>query len=93
MFNTFALNKRERRKRMPTNVINVRDLEEEDVKLLELLAERFRAKRRKTAERIASREDSFARSAGSWVGLVDGEELIRNIYADRLISTRPEVKL
>ncbi|MGC8491365.1 MAG: hypothetical protein ACP5SH_06485 [Syntrophobacteraceae bacterium] len=63
------------------------------MKLLELLAERFRAKRRKAAEKIAGREDSFARSAGSWAGLVDGEELIRNIYADRLISTRPEVKL
>ncbi len=32
-------------------------------------------------------------SAGGWKGLVDGEELKRNIYADRLISTRPEPKL
>lgn len=78
---------------MPTHVINVRDLEEEDVKLLESLAERFRAKRRKAAGKIATREDGFERSAGSWAGLVDGEELIRNIYAGRLISNRPEVKL
>ncbi len=78
---------------MPTNVINVRDLEQEDVKLLESLAERFRTKRRNVAEKITNREDGFERSAGSWVGLVDGEELIRNIYAGRLISNRPEVKL
>ena len=29
------------------------------------------------------------RSAGAWKGLVDAEKLIENIYADRLISTRP----
>ena len=79
---------------MPTNVINVRDLEEEDVKLLESLAERLRAKRRKAKGKpVGLKEDSFEKSAGSWAGLIDGEELIRNIYADRLISTRPEVKL
>jgi hypothetical protein len=79
---------------MPTNVINVRDLEEEDVKLLESLADRLGAKRRKAMGRTTEREkDGFERSAGSWAGLIDGEELIRNIYADRLISTRPEVKL
>lgn len=79
---------------MPANIINVRDLEEEDVKLLESLVERLRAKRR-TAERKVTKEeeDSFESSAGSWAGLVDGEELIRNLYSDRLISTRPEVKL
>ncbi|MFZ0931740.1 MAG: hypothetical protein WAN11_24295 [Syntrophobacteraceae bacterium] len=79
---------------MPTNVINVRDLEEEDVKLLESLAERLRAVRRKAKKKTAEgKEDSFERSAGSWAGLIDGEELIRNIYADRLISNRPEVRL
>ncbi|HEX3035546.1 MAG TPA: antitoxin family protein [Thermodesulfobacteriota bacterium] len=38
-------------------------------------------------------EDAFASSAGGWKGTVDAEELIKNIYADRLISTRPEAKL
>jgi predicted DNA-binding antitoxin AbrB/MazE fold protein len=33
------------------------------------------------------------RSAGGWKGLLDAEELKRNIYADRLISTRPEPRL
>ena len=37
--------------------------------------------------------DAFRRSAGAWKGLVDTETLIRNIYADRLISTRPVPKL
>jgi len=32
-------------------------------------------------------------SAGGWKGLMDAEELKRNIYADRLLSTRPEPKL
>ena len=32
-------------------------------------------------------------SAGGWKGLIEAEELQRNIYADRLISTRPEPKL
>ena len=33
------------------------------------------------------------RSAGAWKGLIDAEELKRNIYADRLIATRPEPRL
>lgn len=32
---------------------------------------------------------AFQRSAGQWKGTLDAEELIRNIYADRLVSTRP----
>jgi predicted DNA-binding antitoxin AbrB/MazE fold protein len=37
--------------------------------------------------------DAFRRSAGGWKGTIDAEELIKNIYADRLISTRPEPRL
>jgi len=33
--------------------------------------------------------DAFRRSAGGWQGTIDAEELKRNIYADRMISTRP----
>ena len=36
---------------------------------------------------------AFDRAAGSWKGLVDAEKLIEQIYADRLISTRPEPRL
>ncbi len=38
-------------------------------------------------------EDAFRESRGGWKGLIDCEELKRNIYEDRLIHTRPEVKL
>ena len=38
-------------------------------------------------------EDPLEVSFGGWKDLIDCEELKRNIYADRLISTRPEVKL
>ena len=37
--------------------------------------------------------DAFRRAFGRWKGTIDAEALIRNIYADRLISTRPEPKL
>ena len=33
--------------------------------------------------------EGLRRSAGKWKGLIDAERLIENIYADRLISTRP----
>lgn len=32
-------------------------------------------------------------TAGGWKGLIDAETLKRNIYTDRLIATRPEVRL
>ena len=38
-------------------------------------------------------EDGLNRSFGGWKGLIDAEEFLRNVYADRDISTRPEVKL
>jgi predicted DNA-binding antitoxin AbrB/MazE fold protein len=37
--------------------------------------------------------EAFRRAAGSWRGKVDADELIRGIYADRLISTRPTPEL
>jgi len=48
-----------------------------------------------TIHRIPSFADVEAsrRVAGSWKGKVDAERLIRNIYTDRLIMTRPEPKL
>ena len=33
------------------------------------------------------------RAIGGWKGLIDAEELKRQIYADRLIATRPEPRL
>jgi predicted DNA-binding antitoxin AbrB/MazE fold protein len=43
--------------------------------------------------RSADDFEAFRRAAGSWEGTIDAEELIRNIYADRLISTRREPRL
>ena len=37
--------------------------------------------------------EMFRRAAGAWKDTVDAEALIRNIYADRLIATRPEPRL
>jgi len=47
------------------------------------------------AERSAGKGliEALRASAGGWKGLIDAEELKRNIYTDRLIGTRPEPKL
>ncbi len=37
--------------------------------------------------------DALQVTAGGWKDTIDCEELIKNIYTDRLISTRLEVKL
>ena len=33
------------------------------------------------------------RAVGAWKGTHDPEELLRNIYSDRLVSSRPEPKI
>jgi len=38
-------------------------------------------------------EDPLRETSGSWRGLIDAESLKRDIYADRLIATRPPVAL
>jgi len=76
------------------NVIDARDLDEKDVELLEALAERLRERaRRKKAILAHEEKDGFERSAGGWKDLVDAEVLIENIYENRLVSTRSEVRL
>ena len=40
-----------------------------------------------------SMRDALKATAGAWKGLIDAEELKRNIYEDRLIDTRPAPKL
>jgi len=75
-------------------IIDVRGLDEKDVKLLESLAESLREKAKaKKAPGTTEEKDGFKRSAGSWKGLIDPEELINNIYSSRLVSTRTDVKL
>ena len=41
----------------------------------------------------AAVEDAFQSALGAWRGTHDPEELIRQIYADRLVNTRPEPRL
>ena len=40
-----------------------------------------------------SMREALKTTAGAWKGLIDAEELKRNIYEDRLIDTRPAPKL
>ena len=37
--------------------------------------------------------NAFRRAAGSWKGTIDADEFIKNIYEDRLRSTRPVPRL
>jgi len=37
--------------------------------------------------------DPLGETSGGWLGLIDAEGLKRDIYADRLIATRPPVAL
>lgn len=82
-----------------THFIEIHDLDEEDIKLLETLAERLRkkAKTRRTRQKGTTEsetpEDALTATAGAWKETIDCEELKRQIYEDRLISSRPEVRL
>lgn len=46
-----------------------------------------------TLEPSKSRTDWLSRTAGGWVGLVDGEKLKRDIDESRSLITRPEPRL
>ena len=41
----------------------------------------------------SKKRDALEATAGGWKGLIDAKKLKEDIYADRLISTRPEVEL
>lgn len=48
-----------------------------------------------TIVRVSSEKagDPFERAAGRWKGLIDGEEFLRDVYRDRLLSTRAGPRL
>ena len=46
-----------------------------------------------STEPAAIAGDPIRDTVGGWKGLIDADALKRNIYADRLITTRPDVKL
>jgi len=81
------------------NFIEIHGLDDEDISLLETLAERLRkkSKAKRTRRRKLSgpeiTEDVLTATAGAWKDTIDCEELKRRIYEDRLVSTRPEVRL
>ena len=48
---------------------------------------------KETSSKITKTIKSLRNSFGGWKGLINTEELKKNIYKDRLINTRPEPKL
>lgn len=80
--------------------IELEGLDEEDIVLLETLAERLRKKaktrqgraKKKSQRNLSVPEDVLSATAGAWKDTIDCEELKRRIYEDRL-SSRPEVRL
>ena len=46
-----------------------------------------------STESAALSGDPIRDTAGGWKDLIDADALKRNIYADRLVSTRPDVRL
>jgi len=42
------------------------------------------------SEPVVPAPDWLEKTAGAWVGLVDGEVLKRDIYASRLVAGRPQ---
>lgn len=42
---------------------------------------------------FSAKEGAFERAAGAWKGTLDTDKLIKDIYEDRLISTREEPKV
>jgi hypothetical protein len=61
----------------------------EDIAVLEPMP-RSRKPHRATPE---ERREAFRSAAGSWKGIVDGDKLIAEIYADRRRSNRPVPEL
>ncbi len=76
------------------NFIDLHGLDDENILLLETLAERLRKKagtkrtgRKKMAETdMPMPEDALAATAGAWKDSIDCEELKRRIYDNRLLS-------
>lgn len=46
-----------------------------------------------STEPAALLSDPIRDTAGGWKGIIDADALKRNIYADRLVATRPDISL
>jgi hypothetical protein len=80
------------------NFIEIDGLDDEDIKLLETLAKRLKKRTKakgalRKGSEAATAKDVLMATAGGWKDTIDCEELKRRIYEDRLLSTRPEVRL
>jgi hypothetical protein len=42
---------------------------------------------------LKTKEDVFERAAGAWKGTINAKKLIKDIYEDRLLSTRKKPAL
>jgi predicted DNA-binding protein len=63
---------------------------EEKVSMAEIIRRALEEKVPSETERTI---ETLRNSFGGWKGLIDAKELKRNIYEDRLVSTRLEPKL
>jgi hypothetical protein len=83
------ITKKERRETMKTLVLDVEGLGAREIEILRNLVSAL--KKQKISEEEADRR--FLSAAGRWKGKVNAEELIKNIYKDRLVLPRKEPKL
>ena len=70
----------------PLEEIEISEGEEITISIVEVPSRKTRKKRKSIVEALKA-------TAGGWKDLIDCDELKKNIYNDRLIFTRPEVKL
>lgn len=79
------------------NVVDLRELENEDAELVVRLVESLREKARKKKVRRASNKEQEAdvldETFGGWADTLDCEAFKRIIYESRIAGTRPETKL
>jgi predicted DNA-binding antitoxin AbrB/MazE fold protein len=69
----------------------IEPLEKVEIREGEIIKISILETRRKAMKKNFS--EALKRTAGGWKDLIDCEELKRNIYSDRLIATRSEVRL
>jgi hypothetical protein len=67
-------------------ITKLKDLPEDGKKEVLEYIDRLKNKKKEKTIRL------LKRTSGAWKGLIDAEKLKRDIYSDRLISTRARVK-
>ncbi len=67
-------------------ITELKDLPEDGKKEVLEYIDHLKTKKKEKTLRL------LRKTAGSWKGLIDAEKLKRDIYSDRLVSTRSRVK-